>query len=117
MFDGRPLARPVVISDWREIARFQQAVLTSPSVGPRALAGRPSLRISLFWGPGWNDYVDQHRPLSRLRPRDADTFGRFYPAWRGRPAVVDLSYVEHGPKRASPVALAILRHYRIPIRI
>lgn len=116
MFDGRPLARPVVLSDWKEIFRFQQAVLSSPDADPRGLRNRPSLRVSLFWGPKWNDYMENRRPLSKLRSRDADTFGRFYPAWRGRPAVVDLSFAEHGAKRASPSALAILKRHRIPVR-
>jgi len=116
MFDGK-LLRPVVISSWSEIARFQSAVLQSPDAAARLVRQRPSLRISLFWGPVWNDYVEKGRPLSALRPEQADQHGRFYPAWRGKPAVVDLRFAEHGPKRVGQASLAILARYGIPIRL
>lgn len=114
MFTGKPLEKPVVLSDWHEIARFQQAILISPAAAARQMRGRPWLRISLFWGPQWNDYLGRDRPLSALRPRDANGFGRFYPAWRGRPAVVDLGFAEHGPTLASHRALAILERHGVP---
>lgn len=117
MFDGKPLSRPVVISDWHEIARFQQAILNSPPAASRELGRRPWLRVSLFWGLQWHDYVERDQPLSALRPRGANGFARFYPAWRGPLAVVDLAFAEHGPKLARQRALAILRRHGIPVRL
>ncbi len=71
----------------------------------------------MFWGPQWSEYLSSGHPASALRPRQADQFGSFYPAWRGRPAVIDLPWAGRWPRPLSTQALAILRRSGVPIRL
>lgn len=57
MFDGKPLSRPAVLSDWPENLRLVTLWVDGPRAARAELRARPSLRVSLFWGPRWNDYV------------------------------------------------------------
>lgn len=83
---GKPLAQQVVIANWQSIFAVVDEVANARVVQRRQLAGRPSLKVSMFWGPRWNDYLSKGNRASALRPKQADQFGSFYPAWRGRPA-------------------------------
>ena len=117
IISGKPLRHQVVISDWGRIA-----VLTwvSPPVRPipRAqLAHRPRMKISMFWGLQWNEYLSTGKPATALRPRQADQVGSFYPAWRGRPAVIDLPWAGQWPRPLSAKAVSVLRRYDVPTRL
>jgi len=112
---GTPLAHQVVISDWPAILRVVSRVVSARAVPRAQLAGRPRLRLSLFWGPRWNDYLAAGKRASALRPRQADQRGAFYPAWHGRPAAIDLSWAGRWPRRVPNAALATLRRFGVPV--
>ena len=119
IFSGKPLTQPIVISDWQAIFRvFEQLVPARARVAPRAeLAGRPRLKVSMFWGPRWIDYLREDKRASALRPRQADQFGSFYPAWRGRGALIDLSGSGQSPRVVPSKALAVLRQFGVPTKL
>lgn len=119
IFSGKPIGHQVVISDWQAIFRvFDQTVPARARVAPRAkLAGRPRLKISMFWGPRWIDYLNEGNRASALRPGQADQFGSFYPAWRGRAALIDLPGAGQWPRVVPPKALAILRRFGVPTKL
>lgn len=119
IFSGKSLARPVVISDWQAISRmFEQLVPAHAPVAPRAkLAGRPRLKVSMFWGPRWIDYLREGKRASALRPGQADQFGTFYPAWRGSAALIDLSGAGQSPRVVPSKALAVLKRFGVPTKL
>jgi len=115
---GKPLAHQVVISNWHSIAVVIQEVANNSRVAQRGqlVAGRPRLKVSMFWGPRWNDYLSNGHRATALRPHQADQFGSFYPAWRGRPALMELSLADRRWPRVVPArALAILKRFGVPI--
>lgn len=116
MVTGPPLSSPVTLSNWDEIARFVQAAANeSPAADRASLAGRPSLRLALFWDARiWEPYVRQGR-LASLRPDQANQFGRFYPAADGLPAAMDLPWTGSWPKELNAAALAILKRHGVPV--
>ena len=115
IFSGAPLEHQIVVSDWHAIFAVTQATVGAPAVPRRRLAGRPSLRVSMFWGPGWNDYVRQGGDPKALRPAQADQVGRFFPAHHGRAALFDLPWAGHWPRRVPPAALSVLKRFGIPV--
>jgi hypothetical protein len=115
LFSGAPLTHPIVISDWQRIFRFYVPTATSARVTRSQLAARPRLRVSLFWGPRWIDYLAHGRDPQTLRPRDADQTARFYPAWHGHAALFDLPSVWRRPRTVPAAALAILGRYGVPL--
>jgi hypothetical protein len=115
IFSGAPLEHQIVVSDWRAIFAVTQATASAPAVPRRRLAARPSLRVSMFWGPGWNDYVRQGRDPNALRPAQADQVGRFFPAHHGRGALLDLPWAGRWPRRVPPAALSVLKRFGIPV--
>ena len=114
---GKPLERQVVISDWGKIFTIVDGIAGARPGSRAALTGRPRLRLSLFWGPRWNDYVSSGRPAAALRPWQADQFGGYYPAWRGRRAMIDLPWAGRWPRPLSAKALAVLERSGVPTRI
>lgn len=117
IFTGKPLAHQVVISDWEAVFRVV-AQIAPARVAPRAkLAGRPRLKVSMFWGPRWIDYLAQGKRASALRPGQADQFGSFYPAWRGRPALIDLPWAGQWPRVVPAKALLVLRRFGVPTKL
>jgi hypothetical protein len=115
---GSPLPRQVVISNWNSIFRVVEQLAANGRPAPRSqLAGRPRLRVSMFWGPQWNDYLRSGHSPALLRPRQADQHGSFYPAYRGRPAVIDLPWAGAWPRIVPASGLAILVRYRVPVRL
>ena len=92
IISGKPLAHQVVISDWETIFSIVGEFAASRAAPRAQFAHRPKLKVSMFWGPRWNDYVSSGKPAAALRPKQADQFGSFYPAWRERPAMIDLPW-------------------------
>lgn len=118
LVDQCTLGRPLVLADWGGNGTLLVEWHSGRPVGPAALRGRPSFRLSFMWGQRWNDYVESGRPLRALRPSDTEFHGRFWPAWRGRPAVLEPGHgVLVGPHTATRAQLRILAAAGVPVRI
>jgi hypothetical protein len=115
IFSGAPLKRQIVVSDWRSIFAVTQATVGARVAARDQLAHRPWLRISMFWGPGWNDYVREGGDPKALRPRQADQTGRFFPAYHGRAALIDLPWAGKWPRHVPRPALTELKCFGVPI--
>lgn len=118
MVTGPGLSKPVLLTSWTEISEFVQAAANeSPATAREALAGRPSLRLALFWDATiWEPYI-RERKLASLRPSDATQFGSFYPAANGRSAALDLPWTGQWPKQPNARALAILERHGVPVAL
>jgi hypothetical protein len=115
LISGAELEKPIVLDKVDDIVSLTTAIAKALSVPPEQVEGRPSFRLSLFWGDDlWEPYVREGR-LDELRPEQANQEGRFYPTYDGREAVVDLLVSGRaGPKRVPQEALAILARHRVP---
>jgi hypothetical protein len=113
LVSGPGLERPVVLSSWSE----NHALLISVANAPRAkrahvrgLARRPRFHLAEFWGP------PAERPPTR--PSEANQHGWFYPAHRGRPAIVRLTVEGTMIPRIAPAKmLRILARHGVPARV
>lgn len=114
---GGPLARQVVISDWKRIFRIVGQVSPAPMVPRSELAGRPRLKLSLFWGPRWITYLANGKSPRALRPAQADQHGGYYPAYGARAAAIDLPWAGRWPRAVPQPALRILARFGVPTRI
>jgi hypothetical protein len=84
MFYGEPLRQPVFLTDTMVFHDLENpTAITSKDV-----AGREYLRVAMFWGTQWNQYLSGERPLRSLTPEMASQHGRFYPATSDRSAVL-----------------------------
>jgi hypothetical protein len=117
LVSGGPLARPLAISDWERIFAVVSAVGTARALPRTELAARPRLRLSLFWGPRWIEYLQSGKSAAALQPRQADQHGSFYPAWSGRAAAIDLPWAGRWPRAVPARALGILARLGVPTRI
>jgi hypothetical protein len=117
IFSGGPLAHQVVVSDWQKIFQVTQTVANAPAVSRGRLERRPSLRVSMFWGPAWNDFLAQGHDPATLHPSQADQVGRFYPAYDGKRALIDLPWAGRWPRLFPPRALWILKRLGVPISL
>jgi hypothetical protein len=112
LVSGRALAHPVLLADWNENADFLLALANAPrasSTVARTLRNRPRLDLAEFWG--WS-----RRPRPR-RAADANQHGTFYPAYRGRVAVITITVNGLTAPRIAPrKALRILARHGVPIR-
>ena len=118
---GRPLARPVIFSNWGENEELMVSSNDSMSVTNVRLKGRPSLRMALFWGTEWVQYAKRHPSLAALRPGQANQFARFYPAYGAAPALLAFDAIP-GPytsliRRIGPAGIAVLARHGIPVRL
>jgi hypothetical protein len=58
LVDGGGLSGPIVLADWLENGTLlSEWKLAQPARNPQPRC-RPAYRLSLMWGPEWNDYVD-----------------------------------------------------------
>jgi hypothetical protein len=114
---GKPMAHQIAISNWTAIFRIIEPVASASNVKRGLLVGRPRLRLSMFWGPRWVDYLAAGHRAAALRPQDADQQGSFYPAWHGRPAAIDLPWAGSWPRLVPAKALATLKDYGIPVAV
>lgn len=108
MVSGEPLDEPVVFAGFEETVPFAEAIFEGGSI-EAVVKGRPSLELALFWNDRqWEPYL---RRLDELRPEQANQFGRFYPAFGGEPAAVEVEPPAEGPwpRRASDELLALFR--------
>jgi hypothetical protein len=121
MVYGRPLAMPVIFSNWGENETLMVAANDDMSVMHAQLTGRPSLRVAMFWGMDWVQYMKHHRSLAALHPNQANQFAGFYPAYGAAPALFVFDSIP-GPyrsliRRIRPEGIAVLAHHGIPVRL
>jgi hypothetical protein len=113
LVSGPALARPVLLPSWNENGALLAALVHAPRVTGRVARGltrRPRLDLALFWG-----WPERPRPT---RPSQANQHGWFYPARRGRPAVVDVLVNGVRVPRIVPARpLRILARHGVPTRI
>ncbi len=111
MVYGASFQKPVLLSEWGKIFKM---FTSTPAETDVNLNDRPFFELALFWGPEWNAYVNDGKPLDKLRPEDANQKGRFYPAFGDNPAVISA-----GPmvKQIPPESVSFLEHYGIPTRL
>jgi hypothetical protein len=111
IMSGKPLKHQIVISNWPSIASAFERMASGRVARRTQLAHRPRLKVSMFWGPRWIGYLRKGKLASALRPKQADQFGSFYPAWRGRPAMIDLPWAGRWPRVVPAKALATLERF------
>jgi len=111
MVYGASLQKPVLLSDWGEIFKM---FTSTPAETDVNLNDRPFFELALFWGPDWNAYVNDGKPLDMLLPEDANQKGRFYPAFGDNPAVISAGATL---KRIPPESVRFLERYGIPARL
>jgi hypothetical protein len=115
LVSGPKLEKAIIFDDLHDIANLTLPVGQAASVPREQVRGRPYFRLSLFWGDDlWEPYVREGR-LDELRPEQANQEGRFYPAYKGHAAVIDLLVNGRaGPKRAPQKMLATLARHGVP---
>ena len=118
LVSGPQLEKVIAIDDLRDIVDMTLPLGQASFVPREQVRGRPHLLLSLFWGENlWEPYVREGR-LDELRPEQANQEGRFYPAFDGHEAVIDLLVNGRaGPKRAPPEALTTLARHGVPISL
>ncbi len=129
MVHGGSLEKAIVVHDWDGI----REIFHPASVEDSEPVVRPSLELTLFWGPKWNQYVEEGEPLEKLKPEDAKmdiivpTKGRFYPSCGDSAAIFALSTFKFGPDRdvskvvqvwqVSAAGLAVFERFDVPVRL
>ena len=68
MIYGKQLPKPIILADWQENMRLMAAITEQARVTPEELKRRPYLKLAFFWGLEWVRYVDQGKPIDKLRP-------------------------------------------------
>jgi hypothetical protein len=121
MVTGPGLEEPVFLTDYSEnldlMIAFQRGreIDEGRVVDPKELQRRPYLELWLFWGENqWEPYVREGR-VTKLRREQANQYGRFYPAFGARGAVMDLDVP--GSRKATAKLLAIFARHGIPTRL
>ncbi len=121
MVYGPPLAKPVTLHNWPENEQFMVAAVDTATVTPAQLGGRPYMSLALFWGSPWEQYVNQGKPLTALRPAQANQCARLYPAYgTARPVLAldsDRVPSEWQLRQIGSEGLAILARHGIPVRL
>lgn len=118
MIYGKQLSKPIILADWQENSRLMSFIAEEAAVAPEELKGRPYLEVAFFSGLEWVRYVDQGKPLDKLRPKQANQHGRFYPAINGAgPVVTFKSLPSPGPltRRVKPEGIEILARHGVPV--
>ena len=85
MFYGGTLPKPVIVSG-ADAATFNNITATA-SVPAGDLDNRPYIQVALFWGTR-ADPANNGTRLEDLKPEMAWQHGRFYPAVKGKPALL-----------------------------
>ena len=112
---GKPLKKPVLLSDWGEIFKLITTSTESAGITSKELKDRPRMELAFFWGPDWVRYVDEGNRLDKLRPEDANQNGWFYPAFADAEAVIWTN--GSSISRVSEEGLKILARHGIPTRL
>jgi hypothetical protein len=121
MVTGPSLEKPIFLADQLEnldlMLAFQEGreIEEGRVVDPMELRDRPYLELWLYWGnTQWEPYVSEGR-LDELRREQANQYGRFYPAFGRRDAVMSLDVP--GSRKATAKLLAILARHGIPTQL
>ena len=109
---GPGLARPIILSNWKENLVLLLAVANArkaSEITTRGLIDRPRFDLAEFWG--WSG---RPRPTSA---KGANQHGQFYPAHGTEPAVVVMTVNGITIPRLAPTSLMkILARHSVPIR-
>lgn len=114
---GKLLAERIEIADWDDNLQVLASTNASRVVDPVDLPQRPFVDLALFWGSSWATYPRTPEALARLRPREANQHGRFYPAQNGSDPLLVVgptsgrAYTTLGP--VSPDGLAVLERHGV----
>jgi hypothetical protein len=112
LVNGRSLAHPILLGDWRENEKLLLAVANAPRARGEAVVGlsaRPRFDLAEFWA--WSG---RPRPTS---PSRASQHGVFYPAHASKPAVIVLTVQGIMVPRLAPAfVLTTFSRHGIPIR-
>jgi hypothetical protein len=111
MIYGAYLQKPVLLSDGAEIFKI---FTSTPNETDLDLKEQPFFELALFWGPVWNAYVNDGKPLHKVRPEDTDQKGRLYPAFGDKPAVITCGSMV---KRIPSAGLLFLERSGVPTRL
>jgi hypothetical protein len=84
MIYGAPMAKPVFIT----ARRFFYGIERPTSLTVKDMGRRPYLKLAMFWGPTYEQYVNNPSLLGQLRPEEAGQHGRLYLPTRGESVVV-----------------------------
>jgi hypothetical protein len=126
--EGKPLDRPVVLSNWSENEDLVLAMTDVATVPASRFAGHACLAFTLYWDPKWNEYASSGKSLEALTPEQGDQHGCFYPAVGDSAAVFLYSADDKGSYGNSArirglarwvrqPALTVLAKHGIPVRI
>jgi hypothetical protein len=110
---GPGLDRPVRLDDWW--GNYSLLIGEEAADSDLAdLAERPFLDVALFWGPRWVDSVQRGEPLDQIQPEQANQFGRIYPSFGGRRALIVLDLLS---RRLPDQGVALLEQHGIQMQI
>jgi hypothetical protein len=116
MFYGEPLPAAVYLTDWAELGHLQTLLSYGETYETSKLRDRPYLKVAMFWGSDWNDYLEQGRSVTALAPAEARQHGRLYLGSKEVPAVFIDSFVSNAlgtPPAPMPLTLAQFGRARI----
>ena len=122
---GDLLPQRVVMHDWHENLSLMAAMAMDGRIPADTMAvhRRPYVHLAMFWGHQWSkeNYPRTSEALARLRPDQAASHGRFYPARADSGAIVlfgsttGRAHISLGP--VAEHGLALLEGYGVPIRV
>jgi hypothetical protein len=67
LVSGAPLLKPVLMSDWEENLRFMGAFTDDVISQMVAPTERSYISLALFWGPDWEAYGREGKPMRETR--------------------------------------------------
>lgn len=123
MFYGSPLSKPIVLKNSK--GDFENFIVLENTkvmyIEPESLDGRSYVKMALFWGPEWQRYRDEGKPVDALRPEQANQHARFYPTVDGADALIVIDPISVSGssvrvRRVEPEGLAVLARHGVPVR-
>jgi hypothetical protein len=97
MVYGLCLSKPVILDDWAE--NGQILGVEESNIRPTDLSNRPYFHLALFWGPEWDQYMREGKPLQKLHTDQANQYGRLYPAVGSENPIIVIEPPPLGPSR------------------
>jgi hypothetical protein len=88
LISGPLVEQPVLIQEWDDTMRVMAGINDRAPAALTVPTERPYYDLALFWGMEWVQYVNDGRPLTALKPEQANQHARFYPAAGSAPALV-----------------------------
>jgi hypothetical protein len=114
------LTQRAVLADFEENHQLMLAASEPLPATTLSLAGRPRIRVAMYWGIEWRGKMNLPDSTSAFLNQLGVQGGAFYPAFRKQPAVWVFGAstgTRGGTRRLSEHGLAILARHRIPTQI